>query len=190
ISESCEPCTPGIRCLAEPRWTCTEVPVSLLRRGILMVYCPGSSDSILPSGRLARSKSSRRKISVFQERAAMRNAFTGLWSVFFLCGVFGFARAADFTVGTATAKSGQKITGFLQVPAGVDPATDIPIALINGARPGPTLALIAGSHGTEYASIVALQKMIQIIDPADLSGVLIIVPLVNTASFLQKVPHL
>jgi uncharacterized protein len=120
----------------------------------------------------------------------MRNAFTGLLSLFFLCGVFEFARATAFTVGTATAKSGQKITGFLQVPAGVDPATDIPVALINGARPGPTLALVAGSHGTEYASIVALQKMIQTIDPAELSGVLIIVPLVNTESFLQKVPHL
>jgi uncharacterized protein len=120
----------------------------------------------------------------------MRNAFTGLLSLLFVCGVFEFARATDFTVGTATAKLGQKITGFLQVPAGIDPATEIPVALINGAKPGPTLALVAGSHGTEYASIVALQKMIQTVDPADISGVLIIVPLVNTGSFVQKVPHL
>jgi predicted deacylase len=120
----------------------------------------------------------------------MRNAFTGLLSLLFVCGVFELARATDFTVGTATAKLGQKITGFLQVPAGIDPATEIPVALINGAKPGPTLALVAGSHGTEYASIVALQKMIQTVDPADISGVLIIVPLVNTGSFVQKVPHL
>lgn len=120
----------------------------------------------------------------------MRNVFTGLLSLFFLFGVVENARAADFTIGTVIAKSGQKITGFLQVPAGVDPATEIPVAVINGARPGPTLALVAGSHGTEYASIVALQRLIQTVNPADLAGVLIIVPLVNTASFEQKVPHL
>ncbi len=120
----------------------------------------------------------------------MCNALPGLLSALLLCGTIGTARAADFTLGTATAQSGRKATGFLQVPAGIDPATDIPVAVLNGTRPGPTLALVAGSHGTEYASIVALQKMIQTVDPADIAGVLIIVPLVNPGSFEQKVLHL
>ncbi len=100
------------------------------------------------------------------------------------------APAADLTVGTATARTGQKVTGFIQVPAGVDTASNIPVIVINGARPGPTLALVAGTHGTEYASILALQKLAQSVDPADLTGALIVVPLVNLASFAQKVPHL
>jgi predicted deacylase len=100
------------------------------------------------------------------------------------------AQAADVTVGTATARPGQKATGFLHVPAGVDAATDIPVIIINGAKPGPRLALVAGSHGTEYASIIALEKLAQSIDPGDLSGSVTIVPLVNLASFGQKVPHL
>ena len=120
----------------------------------------------------------------------MVKTLKGLLGLFLVYAAMGAAQAADFAVGTATAKPGQKATGFLQVPAGVDPATDIPVAVINGAKSGPTLALVAGSHGTEYASIIALQKMIQTVDPADLSGTLIIVPLVNTGSFLQKVPHL
>src|ERR1700691_1774658 len=120
----------------------------------------------------------------------MVKTLKGLLGLFLIYAAMGTARAADFAVGTATAKPGQKATGFLQVPAGVDPATDIPVAVINGAKPVPTLALVSGSHGTEYASIIALQKMIQTVDPADLSGTLIIVPLVNTGSFLQKVPHL
>ena len=99
-------------------------------------------------------------------------------------------RAADITVGTAATHAGQKATGFIPVPAGVDPATSIAVIVVNGAKPGPTLALVSGSHGTEYASIIALQKLAQSADPTELSGALIIVPLVNPASFAQKVPHL
>ena len=102
----------------------------------------------------------------------------------------GAIRAADVSVGTATARPGQKATGFIQVPAGVDPAVNIAVIVVNGAKPGPTLALVSGSHGTEYASIVALQKLARSADPSELSGALIIVPLVNPASFVQKVPHL
>ncbi len=94
------------------------------------------------------------------------------------------------TVGTATAQPGQRATGFIQVPAGVDAATDIPVIVINGDKPGPKLALVAGSHGTEYASIIALERLAQSVDPSELSGTVIVVPLINLASFLQKVPHL
>ena len=100
------------------------------------------------------------------------------------------ACAADLTVGTATAHAGQRATGFIEVPAGVDAATRIPVIVINGAKPGPKLALVAGSHGTEYASIIALEKLGLDINPAELSGALVIVPLVNLASFAQKVPHI
>jgi predicted deacylase len=102
----------------------------------------------------------------------------------------GSGQGADVTVGTATARPGQKVTGFIQVPAGVDSPASIPVIVINGAKPGPALALVAGSHGTEYASIVALQKLAQSADASQISGTLIVVPLVNVASFAQKVPHL
>src|ERR1700682_1299907 len=107
-----------------------------------------------------------------------------------LLSMLALANAADVTVGTATARAGQKANGFIQVAAGVDAATDIPVIVIHGAKPGPTLALVAGAHGTEYASIIALEKLAQSTSPAGLSGTLIVVPLVNVASFLQKVPHL
>lgn len=95
----------------------------------------------------------------------------------------------SFTVGTATAGPGQKATGTLEVPAGVDAATSIPVVVVRGARPGPVLALVSGAHGTEYASIIALEKVIQTLDPAQVSGTVIILPLVNIPSFEQKVPH-
>jgi len=100
-----------------------------------------------------------------------------------------FLAAVAFTVGTAAAAPGQKVSGMIEVPAGVDAATSIPVVVANGAKPGPVLALVSGAHGTEYASIIALEKVIERIDPAALSGTVVIVPLVNIQSFEKKVPH-
>ncbi len=94
-----------------------------------------------------------------------------------------------FTVGTATAGRGQKAAGTIEVPAGVDAALSIPVVVAQGARPGPVLALVSGLHGTEYASIISLEKVIERLDPAALSGTVIIIPLVNIRSFEQKVAH-
>ena len=95
-----------------------------------------------------------------------------------------------FTVGTATAARGQKATGTIEVPAGSDAALSIPVAVFHGAKPGPVLAIVAGSHGTEYTSIIALEKLIGTLNPAEISGTVIIIPLINIQSFEQKVPHL
>ena len=106
-----------------------------------------------------------------------------------LLGLTATGQAADVTVGTATAATGQKATGYIEVPAGVDAATNLPVIVINGAKAGPTLALISGVHGTEYASTVALAQLAARVDPSELSGTLIILPLLNVASYLQKVVH-
>jgi uncharacterized protein len=113
-------------------------------------------------------------------------------SVFLAAGFFALAAHAqgNFTVGTATAAPGQKTSGFIEVPAGVDAALQIPVVVVNGAKPGPVLSIVAGSHGTEYATIIAVERLIHELDPEEISGVVILVPLVNVNSFLQKVPHL
>src|SRR6185295_18223298 len=95
----------------------------------------------------------------------------------------------SFSVGTASAQPGQKVTGTIEVPPGVDAGLSIPVAVVNGAKPGPVLALVAGAHGTEYTSIIALEKLIAMLNPAEISGTVIIVPLINIQSFEQKVPH-
>ena len=86
---------------------------------------------------------------------------------------------SPFTVGTASAAPNEKATGTLEVSAGVDAATSIPIVVVNGAKPGKILALVSGAHGTEYVSIIAIEKLIAVI----------LVPLINIQSFEQKVPH-
>jgi uncharacterized protein len=94
-----------------------------------------------------------------------------------------------FIVGTASAAPGQKANGYLEVPAGADAATNIPVVVVNGVKRGKVLALVSGAHGTEYVSIIAIEKLIAQLDPAQLTGTIILVPLVNIASFEQKVPH-
>lgn len=122
----------------------------------------------------------------------MKNA-GNLAAVFALLHVALTATAQDratFSVGTATAARGKTAKGWIEVPSGSDAALRIPVAVVNGARPGPVLALVAGSHGTEYASIVALVDLIDSLDPAAMSGSVIVVPIVNTPSFDRVVPHL
>ena len=99
------------------------------------------------------------------------------------------ATPAPFRVGTAVAKRGERAYGTITVPPGVDSGYDIPVAVIHGAKPGPVLALVAGAHGTEYASVIALQRLIARIDPKTLSGTVIVAPLVNIASFDQMTVH-
>jgi predicted deacylase len=94
-----------------------------------------------------------------------------------------------FTVGTATAARGEKALGVLKVPAGSDAGYDIPVAVLHGARPGPILAVVSGAHGTEYASIMAVERLIDTVNPRLLSGTLVLVPIVNVASFEKIVPH-
>jgi uncharacterized protein len=112
----------------------------------------------------------------------MRGAFL----VFFVASVVS---AQTFTSGNATAARGQKVSGTIEVPAGSDAALSIPVVVANGVKAGPVLALVSGAHGTEYSSIIALERVIARIDPAALSGTVIIVPLVNVNSFEKKIAH-
>jgi predicted deacylase len=97
--------------------------------------------------------------------------------------------AQDFRVGTAAAPRGETARGAIEVPAGADAALSIPVVVVNGARPGPVLAIVSGAHGTEYASIIAVERLIQQLDPKAISGTVILVPLVNVPSFEQKIAH-
>ena len=97
---------------------------------------------------------------------------------------------ATFTVGSATAKRGATATGAIVIPAGVDSGLTIPVAVVHGARPGPTVAFVAGSHGTEYTSIVALQRLIPRLDATRLTGTVIVVPILNIPSIEAMTVHL
>src|SRR5215472_17381604 len=99
--------------------------------------------------------------------------------IFVSCGIFLLfplsvhAQVLSFSVGTASAAPGQKSTGYLEVPAGIDAAANIPVIVINGEKRGPVLALVSGAHGTEYTSIMALEKLINLLAPSQITGTVI-----------------
>ncbi|MBI2957001.1 MAG: succinylglutamate desuccinylase/aspartoacylase family protein [Acidobacteria bacterium] len=114
---------------------------------------------------------------------------TYLLRALFLLLVFAAAamtQEATFSVGGITARRGERVSGFLEVPAGVDAGTRIPVTVVHGARPGPVLALIAGTHGYEYAPIIALQWLRPQLRADELAGTVILVHIANLPSFLAR----
>ena len=77
----------------------------------------------------------------------------------------------------------------LEIAPGVDSATWVPVVTVHGNRPGKTVAILSGAHGTEYASILAAQRVAGRINPAQLQGRVVIVPLINRASFERMRVH-
>lgn len=96
------------------------------------------------------------------------------------------AQQRSLTVGKITATPGARASGMIEIPAAGDEATQIPVTIINGAKPGPVLALIAGTHGYEYAPIIAMQRFPSKVNPAELAGAIIIVHVANMPSFLGR----
>jgi hypothetical protein len=121
----------------------------------------------------------------------MRAVFRLLPAALFIAGPIAAQQqqSSAFTVGSATAQRGTTATGVIAVPAGADSALDIPVAIIHGVRPGRVVAFVAGSHGTEYSSIIAMQRLIPRIDATKLAGTVIVVPIINIASWTSMTPH-
>ena len=104
-----------------------------------------------------------------------------------LVGSLSASAQSAFTVGGVTAQPGTIASGEVQVPArGTDPGTVIPFSILNGARPGPVLTLVAGTHGAEYPPILALQRLRSSIDPKDLAGTIVMIHTANMPAFLGR----
>jgi len=86
------------------------------------------------------------------------------------------------TVGSVTARPGEKVSGWIAV----DAETRIPVSVVHGANDGAVLALIAGTHGYEYTSIIALQRLLPRLDPARMRGSVILVHMANPPTFYGR----
>ena len=63
---------------------------------------------------------------------------------------------------------------------------DMPLFLINGAQAGPTLAVTAGIHGAEFASIEAALQFGRSLEPSELRGRVVVVPVANVPAFRAR----
>ncbi len=88
----------------------------------------------------------------------------------------------DLVVGKLSAGPGEKVTGVNTFAVNGEPY-HLPVYLINGAEEGPTLVLTGGVHAAEYASIAATLELGQTLDPKEIKGQVIILPVINQAGF-------
>jgi uncharacterized protein len=86
------------------------------------------------------------------------------------------------TVGTLSAGRGEKRYGVNEFVVQNKPY-QLPMWLINGAGEGPTLVVTAGVHAAEYASIAAALELGRSLEPAHVSGRVIVVPVVDMPAF-------
>ncbi len=92
--------------------------------------------------------------------------------------------ARTVAVGTATAAPGTIVRGALPVTtlAGGTPL-EIPVVVINGAHGGPCFWVDGAIHGDEPEGPLACQIAMREIDPAQLAGTVVLVPVMNVPAF-------
>lgn len=91
---------------------------------------------------------------------------------------------AEVEPGTSTRLSwspGGSISGLSQ---------PTPVLVINGAKPGPTLCLTGAIHGDELNGIEIIRRVVYDINPDNLSGKIIGVPIVNLQGFQRTSRYL
>jgi len=62
---------------------------------------------------------------------------------------------------------------------------EIPLGVIESAQPGPTLCVMAGVHGTEYAGMEAALRLFQSIDPEEIAGKVMVVLVADTQALFD-----
>jgi predicted deacylase len=99
------------------------------------------------------------------------------------------AEPGPFVIAGHSIAPGTRADLRIAVPEGRDGATFIPLTVIHGARPGTVLAMVAGVHGFEFASILAAERLAERVDPAQLAGTLVIVRVANIPGFEGRSPN-
>jgi len=90
------------------------------------------------------------------------------------------------TVGEITAAAGERARGFLTKDVGRGFAVRMPVVVINGATDGPVFAITAGVHGAEYPGIEAAIRLSRTLDPSEIHGAVLIVPVVSVPAFQRR----
>jgi predicted deacylase len=107
---------------------------------------------------------------------------------FILCSLYSlaFAQKHTFILDGYQVKEGEKLSFNMLVKSPSGDSTYIPITVIHGSKPGPVLGLLSGVHGYEYPPIIALQQLPALLDPANISGTIVLIHVANVNAFLNR----
>jgi uncharacterized protein len=95
-------------------------------------------------------------------------------------------KSSTIRVGNVSSIPGTKQSGLLKVGEKAASSIELPITIIQGELPGPTLVVLAGEHGCEYCGIFAAVRVIRDIQPGSIKGTLVVMPLANPPAFEER----
>lgn len=84
---------------------------------------------------------------------------------------------------------GEKAFGYVGVVDNLAVEFDMPVGVVNGGE-GPTFAVTGGLYPTGYCGVEAASRLYRMLDPGDLKGRFIVVPVVNMPVFRFRTPWL
>jgi hypothetical protein len=95
----------------------------------------------------------------------------------------------SFQVDDTVIEPGTKHRGWVEIGEASTHTVKMPYIVINGAKDGKTLTILGGVHAVECAPVEAIYRLADSIDPAEVSGTVILVPIVNTEGFHARKPY-
>ena len=119
-----------------------------------------------------------------------RSVLRRLLAALGLAALLSAQHAGAFEIAGVAIAEGARTDLRIEVPAGdEDPATFVPVSVLRGVAPGPTLLLVAGVHGFEFHSILAVERLAETLDPDMLAGTLILVRVAHVPAFEERSPY-
>lgn len=96
-----------------------------------------------------------------------------------------------FQIGGATIEPGARRLVDLPVArlSNHTPVT-LPIHVLHGSRPGPTMFISAAIHGDELNGVEIIRRVLRAVQPGNISGTLLCVPVVNAFGFIGRSRYL
>lgn len=92
---------------------------------------------------------------------------------------------AGFSVAGIEVEPGKRVTRVVTAGIG-NRMVEVPVIALAGAHDGPRVTVTAGIHGAEYVGIEAARRVGMTIDPNELHGNLVVVPIANTTAFFSR----
>jgi predicted deacylase len=92
-------------------------------------------------------------------------------------------------VGNIEAEAGTKRTGYLKIRDLNGYGLEIPVMVITGSKKGSTLCVTAGVHPMEYTGIETAMRLYAQLNPKELSGAVIVIPIVNVPGFQARTAY-
>ncbi len=92
--------------------------------------------------------------------------------------------ARDIFIGSAKSSGPGRTIGSLPVGSLPDGSpVEVPIVIVQGAADGPVLWLHGCVHGNEYCGTYIIHEFLRGLDPAELKGTVVAIPVVNVPAF-------